>query len=217
MNIAVAVGLITAGSTIIGGLTASITTLKAQGNQVKLQRTLAETEHKEQQEAASRAIRRDAYVALLNKFDEVEVLITECWKQIPSIAPHVQPPHESDVLLEKGLKSFDTTMNMVRLEGPTTVVVAAANARQVFWTEMIFVSRLSIDNKGSREILHRIDAVNYNKCVELRLMAKNQLVHAALNALNDPHPQYQSQEQTSIDKHKSDAAPAGTPDSEPAI
>lgn len=185
MNTAVAVGLITAGSTLAGGIIASLATIKAQNNQIKQQMVIAQAERAERQNSERRAIRREAYVQLLNKFDEADNLMTECWKARPDSRP-VESATEAEVAVEEGVKSFDSAVNTVRLEGPPSVVDAAVKASQAFWDEMRYQAYLTdIDVTGSFDILQPIDPDKYDELHKIRLTARADLIKAAASALNE--------------------------------
>ena len=72
MNTTVAVALITALATIAGGATAGTIGLIAQNRQSKLQ-----------QEAQRRQMRRDTYVELLTKHEDVSVALVDIWQAPP--------------------------------------------------------------------------------------------------------------------------------------
>jgi hypothetical protein len=178
VNITVAVGLITSGSTLAGGLIASMTALKVQKRQTARQDAFAVAERTERQIAQRRTVRREAYVQLLNKFDQVNDLVQECWKSTPPTEPD-QPMDETLRAADRGMATFDNAMNTVQLEGPSILVEAAAWANRTFQDEIIHIAQLCIDNMGSKTIMHQIENNKYKGYSSTRLRIKSELIDAA--------------------------------------
>jgi hypothetical protein len=177
VNIAIAVGLITAGSTLAGGIIASIATLKAQSSQIK-----------QQQGAQRRAIRREAYVQLLNKFDEVDSLFQECWEMRLNSEPDRPVDLAFLAPLDRGVKSFDNAMNAVKLEGPEDVVVAAAQVQNAFREEGLFLAHLAIDSSKSGAAIRQIAEMKYQEFYDSRQAVKSHLIKVAASTLGKTLP-----------------------------
>lgn len=181
MNITVAVGLITAGSTLSAGIIASVTTLKVQGKQLGAQNILAANERAEGLSDKHRAIRREAYVQLLTKLDEVDRMIGACWSEDTA-----SRPSDSRIdAAQDSLRSLDTPANIVRMEGPESVTTAAAAAQIAFKGDlvaMLKVARNHIDDISNSR-LSSLDPEAYRESYRNRLQARNKLIDAARTAL----------------------------------
>jgi hypothetical protein len=132
MNATIAVALITALSTLCGVLIAGIITLKVNKAQGEQQTAVAKAEIDERKKAEQRAVRRQAYVQFLNRFDEVERGLMDGWK--------ISPADDADSrralgAVENNLSSLDGYRNIVSMEGPVRVAATAAVLRAMLWDE----------------------------------------------------------------------------------
>jgi hypothetical protein len=209
MDLTIAVGLITSGSTIAGGLIASLSTLMAQKNQARHQERLTEAEHRELRNNESIRLRREAYLTLLNKFDEITELTVECWKDRPCVDPQRIPANETELALEKSVKSLDVTLNAVMLEGPAAIIDVAHKAKRIFRDEMLAIARLSLDNAGINNSLQAIDPEEYIKRSEQRISAKYEIIRVAGAILAGVITQ-QNESATDHDLNRFDAASNGS-------
>jgi hypothetical protein len=182
MDVAVAVGLITSGSTLTGVIIASVTTVRVQKNQMVHQRALAEAERQEARNAALRTMRHGMYETLLNRIDEITELASACWVDRPCAASSL-PANETELALEKGLKTLDGVLNSVMLEGSVSVIEAAHKAKQVFRGEMIQIAKISLGNAGMNTTLQSLAPDEYEKCYERRVSAKYEIIRAAATML----------------------------------
>lgn len=177
MNVTIAVSLITACSTLAGGVIASVTTFIVQKTQLRHQERLAVAERRETRNAELRAMRRTVFETLLNKYDELSELATDCWKDRPCISVDA-PPNVSEIALEKGLRSFEEVLNSVMIEGSAQVIQAAHKAKQILREEMLLITQISLQNAGQNTSLHTFDRSNYGKCYDQRVSVKYEIIKA---------------------------------------
>lgn len=179
MNITVAVGLIAAGSTLAGGLIASVTSLKVQGKQLREQNVLLKAERQERQNAERRSIRRDAYTAFLNQLDKVDELMDVWWPGSTLV--------EEDLIKRKGdisdvanaLVILENLANIVSLEGPEAAELAAKNATTTFKDALIDLAVERIHEGGGVEI----DKGKQDQSNTVRMEAKAAFIEAARKGL----------------------------------
>ena len=180
MNITVAVGLITAASTLAGGLVASITSLKIQGKQLRDQNTQLKAERHERQDAERRSIRREAYIQLLNQLDKVDQLICVWWPDADSIRKEMNK-YEGDISdVSNALDVLENLMNIVSLEGPKAAELAAKKAADTFadsnWA-------LEDELRKTKEGTATLDEDKYDKCNTERNAAKEAFIEEARKVL----------------------------------
>jgi hypothetical protein len=134
VNATVAVALITSASTLFGGALASVTTLGINRNQAKNEAVRSSFELKTRESSERRQIRRDAYLHLLNAFDETDSRLEMYWRRHP-------PAEKSESVLaefeetEAAISAFANAANAVQLEGPDQVIRAAEEALSAFESE----------------------------------------------------------------------------------
>jgi hypothetical protein len=183
VDVAVAVGLITAGSTLIGGVIASITALMVQKNQLKKEADRVISDREEQRNSEFRALRREVYIQMLTRFDEADDALLEEWKEHPDAEPD-QPLSAVSVAAETAIRNFDHVINLVRLEGAEEVIKAAEKASDVLWEEERYLTSLLVENHGSKMILHMIAGDKYGDFYGARIEAKKILARVSSAALN---------------------------------
>jgi hypothetical protein len=180
MNITVAVGLITAGSTLAGGLIASITSLKIQGKQLREQNVLLKAERQERQNAERRSIRRDAYTGFLNQLDKVDELI-DVWWPGTTLFKSALIKSEGDISdLNKAFVALENLMNIVSLEGPEAPELAATNAAMTYKNCLV---DLIVEREKARSGNVALDEDKRNQCSTARDRAKDAFIEAASKAL----------------------------------
>ena len=142
MNITIAVALITACSTLAGGAIASITTILVQGKQLRNQADQAAAERTDQNFDKHREFRRKAYADFLSKVDAVEREIVNCWKDSELTEDKLAAAHAT-------FRSLDAPANIVYMEGPQIVGLAAMTTRLVLQEELIRVHKLFEKSKDN--------------------------------------------------------------------
>jgi LPS O-antigen subunit length determinant protein (WzzB/FepE family) len=140
MNITVAVGLITAGSTLAGGLIASVTSLKIQAKQLREQNVLLKAERQERQNSERRSIRRDAYTEFLNQMDKTDDLIDIWWPDAASFKYEFVKSEGDITDVTKAMTALDNLANIVSLEGPEGPELAAKNAMEAFKRSFLYLT-----------------------------------------------------------------------------
>lgn len=180
MNITVAVGLITAGSTLAGGLIASITSLKSQGKQLREQNAQLKAERLERHDAERRSIRRKAYMEFLNQLDKMDNLIDIWWPETTLIKYDIVKAEGniSDVTMAFGV--LENLMNIVSLEGPEAVEVAAKNATTVIKDSFV---GLVVERRKAEVGTVALDEEKQYQCNTARSKAKSAFIEAASKVL----------------------------------
>lgn len=180
MNITVAVGLITAGSTLAGGLIASITSLKTQGKQLREQNVLLKAEREERQNAERRRIRREAYTGFLNQLDKVDELVDIWWPETTSTKSEFIKSEGNISDVTKAMVALENLMNIVSLEGPEAAKLAATDAAMTFKDSF---SGLLTEALKAKEGNVALDADKSDQCNTARMEAKAAFIEAARKAL----------------------------------
>jgi hypothetical protein len=186
MDTTVSVALITSLSTLTAGAIASATTLMINRSQANKENKRLQTERKERYADQKREIRRDAYLQLLGKFDEVDNLMNECWK----LYPQGEDAPVRQEMLEAGesINALDYALNVVRLEGPQKVVDAAQEMQLLFNGEIVDMLRLSTSNPNAQKPLYLLeenDGNPYGKALGGRRNKKEKFIITARQALED--------------------------------
>jgi hypothetical protein len=126
MNPTIAVALITAMSTLGGvALTGTIAFLTNR-MQLRVQREIAELNLRDQNVKAKREIRRDAYVQFLNQVVRIYDKLETVWDNEEK-SPAAEPFTELADPLIKEIESLRAPLNLVHLEGPHNVSIAAVD------------------------------------------------------------------------------------------
>ncbi|WP_158795192.1 hypothetical protein [Streptomyces sp. NRRL S-337] len=123
MSDTVAVALITASSTLLGGGLAAFAAARTTNRQLGVQERQAELDRGEQRAARRRELRRDVYLQFLNQLDGLYRDLTAAWAGPgPSGANSIVERFRDRAwqLREKA--------NLIALEGPTSVAIAAETA-----------------------------------------------------------------------------------------
>jgi gas vesicle protein len=184
VNVAIAVGLITSGSTLIGGAIASITALMVQRNQLGKEASRALSEREELRNSQLRALRREVYVQMLARFDEADDALLEHWKDDAGGNPD-EPVSAGSDASEKAVRNFDHIINLVRLEGAEEVVKAAEEASGVLWGEFRYMTELIVKYPGPKEILHQAAGDKYGDFYSARRVMKEKLARVSRSTLNE--------------------------------
>jgi hypothetical protein len=179
MNITVAVGLITAGSTLAGGLIASITSLKIQGKQLREQNVLLKAERQERQNAERRSIRRDAYTGFLNQLDKVDYLIDIGWPGSMSVKYELVKSEGDISDISNALTALENLANIISLEGPEAAELAAQNAATTFTHSFV---ALVVEREKAKEGI-ALDKDKLGQSTTARRDAKEAFIEAARKAL----------------------------------
>jgi hypothetical protein len=187
VDITVAVALITAGSTLVGGLAASVTAISVQRRQIEGQKTLARLQLLEERETRRNDMRREIYIQVLNEFDKISDLLSKCWMEEPP-AGHDEVVPESMIALDGGIQRFESAMNAVSIEGPTSVADMAQKAAQNFRDEFLTVLKLAERNIGRSDVLSSLANNEYSNAYQMRLVMKDELVVAIKSALAENAP-----------------------------
>jgi hypothetical protein len=184
MNATVAVALITSLSTLMAGVIASITSLIVGHRQNEREKERSQPERTAQQGDQQKQIRRDAYLQLLNKFDEVDGLISKAWEDYPPEKDD-NPPREGTMAAREGTESLPNAMNIVKLEGPEPVIDAGEEAEKAFHEELYYILQIGVSNIGKKERLFLLAKGNYGEHYGKRLTVKKKLVDAARRGLKE--------------------------------
>lgn len=190
VNIAIAVGLITAGSTLAGGLIASVTALKVQSNQLKEQDSVAKAERAERRDTQRRELRREAYAQFIGRFEELDTLVDDCWDWLRGSKSESEPSgiarHVTEKILaaRNALSALDSPLNIIALEGPADVQIAAHEVRFVFAQEYLRVE-LELIGKlvPSEKSTLGLNEDYYEESHKRRHTAKTVFIEAARTAL----------------------------------
>jgi hypothetical protein len=184
MNITIAVGLITAGSTLAGGLIASVTSLKVQGKQLREQNVLLKAERQERQDAERRSIRRDAYTGFLNQLDKVDYLIDVWWPGTASFKYELVKSEGDISDITSALMALENLANIVSLEGPKGPELAAKTAAMIFSRSFVtLVVEREKAKEGTSTITYALDKDKLDKSTRARREAKEAFIEAASKAL----------------------------------
>jgi hypothetical protein len=187
MDITVAVALITAGSTLVGGLTASVTAISVQRKQIEGQKTLARLQLLDERETRRNDMRREIYIQVLNEFDKISDLLSKCWMEEPPVG-FDEEVAASMIAVDDGIRSFESAMNAVSIEGPVSVADIAQKAAQNFRDELLAVLRLAEKNIGRSDVLSSLAKNEYSNKYQARLGIKDELVEAIKSALAQNAP-----------------------------
>lgn len=190
VNIAIAVGLITAGSTLAGGLVASVTALKIQSKQLREQIVLAREERAERQAAQRRELQRAAYARFIGIFEELDTLINDCWDRVPKFRSDPEPLLEiTRYVAEKirvirvALDTLNSSINVIALEGPVDVETAARKVCFVFAQECIKIELALVGRLHPEESTADLKDYGYEKSHMSRYAAKAEFIETARTAL----------------------------------
>lgn len=182
MNETVAVAFITAGSTLTAGFLATTASIIIHKSGVKEQERLSGQVRDDQQSARRREIRRDAYVQLLTRFDEVDGNLQKCWQLQPVSSPGQSLPPEITVATGS-LASFMTALNIVNLEGTQSVIDASLTASAALGAELATVAKQAVRRAGGTESLLVLAYDDYNAALDERRRVKQALITSAQEAL----------------------------------
>lgn len=184
VNITIAVGLITAGATLAGGLIASITGLKIQARQLTEQNTQLEAERTDRHADERRALRREAYAQLLKKLDEVEHLSDSYWTpKIGIVGRILFKPIENPAEIVKALEELEAAANIISLEGPETAEAAAKNILKVITKNFTDLFADMSKSEGSSVELDDEGLQKLDNNAAALLEAKKAFIEAARKAL----------------------------------
>jgi hypothetical protein len=170
MSTTVAVALITALSTLFGGLIGSATSLFISNNQSRKERL-----------EKRREIRRDAYVQLLNKFDEVVVLLDKCWAREPGIKGS-----ESDEMnaVAQGLDELENATNAAQLEGPAEIVDIIRNVYDLLSQEFDLQLLITKEHRASNRPRFELSDGKWFEARDSRITVKRNFINAARSVLD---------------------------------
>jgi hypothetical protein len=182
MSETVVVALIAAASTISGGVLGATTSIVIQRRQVKEQERLAERDRNEQWSVRQRGLRREAYVQLLTCFDEVDGSLQKCWQMQPESSASQSLPREITEATGS-LASFMTALNVVKLEGPQSVVDASLSASEALRAEFKTVARQAVRHAGGTDTLLVLAHDDFDAALNERQRVKQALITAAQEAL----------------------------------
>jgi hypothetical protein len=174
MDITVAVALITSLSTLGGGLIGSATSVTINHSQ----------SHKEKL-AKRRELRRDAYMQLLNKFDEMVVMLENCWMLSPS--DYYEDASRQALAVNTGLFALENATNAVQLEGPAEIIAPAREMYNLLNKEFNLLLDVANENQGKDEIrkcFFQLSDKKYFKARDSRPTAKKNFIDAARKVLD---------------------------------
>jgi hypothetical protein len=184
VNITIAVALITALSTLSGGLIVSAVSLRIHRQQLAAQRQLAADEREEQQRLALRERQRQTYEQLLNRFDEIERALQKCWEShgIPGGDQNISPAMRAALNCIIG---FEQMLNVVAIDGPEQVSDLALDLQAVAFTEFRQIISASSTAPDATSPLLKIARDVYVEAVRTRKEAKAKLIKAARAAAHE--------------------------------
>jgi hypothetical protein len=178
----VIIALITALSTLSGGLIGSVTGLRIHHSQIEVQEKLDNENRMEKRARRRRKLRRQAYVSLLSRLDKIENLIQRCWELTP-LPTHDDPIPDTLVEAHDQFAAIAAALNTVRLEGPPSVAEAGEAANEVIRSELSMILMHLLENAGKRDILIVLATDDFRRATHQRQQAREQLMAAAQVAL----------------------------------
>lgn len=182
MNTTLGVALITSLSTLSAGLLASVTSLRIQRRQTDTQLGIALSEQAERKDAQHRQLRRDSYVQLLTRFDEVTSALQSCWERNPPTTPD-EPLNEAISQVRNLLSSLDASLNIVLLEGPQSLANAARDMQHIVNAEFDELIACTVKYAGKQEPLFGLVNEAGYRVVAIRYNAKAAFIEAAQEVL----------------------------------
>jgi hypothetical protein len=174
----VIIALITALSTLGGGLIAAFTGMRVQRSQVEVQEKLDIENRIENRARRRRKLRRRAYVSLMNRLDEAERSIQVCWELTP-LSAHDDPTPDALVEARDKFAAITSALNTVRLEGPASVTAAGDATAGAIRAEINTILKLLLENAGKRDVLIVLATNDFRQATQRRQEAKGQLMLAA--------------------------------------
>jgi hypothetical protein len=181
MNSTVAIALITSISTLAGASISAYITLSVSRAQGKNQAVLANAERIDQQSAAKRQIRRDAYVQFLNQFSKAEQALDMAWKTTPSTDVTVDAVPTSPVGVE--LDALQQAGYIVALESSVDVWAAALKLQIKLTKERADMVIAAMNSNGNPPCIQ--DNARYLALLKERGNLKNDFIFAAQEDLKD--------------------------------
>lgn len=150
MEDTIAVALITASSTLLGGALAAFIAARTTGRQLDSQERQAQQDRSEQRGSRRRELRREAYMQFLNELDSLNRKLAAAWS-----AP---APSEGNAIIGQ---FRDTTWqlrersNLIALEGPKSVAIAAEAAVRSALDQVHSLDQVAAiaAHLGSRDVL----------------------------------------------------------------
>jgi hypothetical protein len=170
------VAFITASSTICGGIVAAVTSIVVHKSQLRAQERGSDTERAEQRLVRQQEIRREAYVRLLSRFDEVDSIMQKCWQLIPDPAADQLPGLIGEA--SNGISAMGTALIIVALEGAPEVADAGAAADDKLRRELASVTSQIRTADGTDQLLVQANEA-FDRAVRDREEARLALAAAA--------------------------------------
>ena len=174
VDITVAVALITSLSTLGGGLIGSATSILTNNGQARKEKL-----------AKRREIRRDSYMQLLNKFDELIPLLDDCWMKTPA-ENNREGGADRVMRARDGLRAVENATNSVQLEGPMEILDPAREMHLLLLNEFGLLLDMITENRNEDvKCCFELADDKYFKKRDSRPIAKRKFLDSGRKILNN--------------------------------
>jgi hypothetical protein len=184
VNATALIALITAMSTLLGGLIGSLTSIRIHKSQVAERDRVVREQRGELMGARTREVRREAYVLLLTRFDQLDALLRKCWELSPFVEAD-DPIPDAIIDARDSLAAIANALNTVNLEGPPSVAEAGDKANALLHSELSTILTQLRRNTGEKEILLIMKNEIFQQAMADRMEAKKAIIDSAKAALHN--------------------------------
>ncbi|MGW3262797.1 hypothetical protein [Streptomyces sp. NPDC001056] len=186
MKDTIAVALITAASTLGGGLTTGGFAMWVNRRQLQTQKFNTEMERLEQRRTHHRDTRKESYLIFLQRVESFQDALRAAWRaQPPSNTDEDNPSLEA---LLPAMDRLSEALNVVALEGSEEVAGAGSAVWQQMQSEGIQLHRLHAEHRGVERMMSGISTPQYNAAEAQRRESIDTFIRIARGVLGGDVP-----------------------------